>query len=369
LQLRVESLRESACLSIFLGVSQALYPQHKLIFAAELCFRGLIERRSLDPRLLLYLVKGIQTTPTIESPFQDWLGASQWQAIVELSSFEMGDGEDAEGNPVQDRPFSGLPTDIHGSSRRFRDWYDLERPEEAPLPGEWRKIPEVNKLLVIQALRPDRLVHAISTFVRNEIGSKFLVARRIRLSKVYEDSSPQVPILFLLSPGVDPVKDVEALGEIHEIHYENRKLALVCLGQGQEAVAETTLNDMRVKGGWVFIQNLHLLKDWTMGFLQDRVEELSDAHESFRLFLSMEPSLAPITILKTSIKLTNEAPDGLQANILKALQPFQEEFFEMSTSPAELKAVVFGACVLHAVVIQRKKFGAIGKELLIRIPL
>jgi dynein heavy chain len=65
-----------------------------------------------------------------------------------------------------------------------------------------------------------------------------------------------------------------------------------------------------------------------------------------------------------SIKLTNEAPDGLKANLLKAMQPFDEEFFEASSSASDLKAIVFGVCVCHAVLVQRKKFGAIGTFLL-----
>jgi dynein heavy chain len=117
---------------------------------------------------------------------------------------------------------------------------------------------------------------------------------------------------------------------------------------------------MIINGGWVFLQNLHLLKAWTNGYLEDTVENISKAHETFRLFLSTEPSFAPIAILKSSIKLANEAPDGLQANILKAMQPFDDTFFEQSNCPSELKAVMFGICMCHAVLVQRKTFGPIG---------
>ena len=360
LQIRVESLKDSACLSMFLGVSQGLFPHHKLIFAAELCFRGLIESGQLNPLLLTFLVRPQVTDPDMESPFKDWLEAPQWQAVVELSQLEIPGGEDEEGNPILELPFESLQSEMLESSRRFRDWNDLERPEESPLPGDWKKIPEFNKLLLIRALRPDRFMPAISTFVKNEMGYKFLIARRMKLGKVMEDSSKQVPILFVLTPGVDPVKEVEALGESLEIHYENKKLALVCLGQGQEDVAETTVDTMSRDGGWVFLQNLHLLKSWTCHYLEEKVEDLGGAHEDFRLFVSTEPSFAPIATIMASIKLTNEAPDGLKANLLKAMQPFDEEFFEASSSPADLKAIVFGLCVLHAVLVQRKKSGAIG---------
>ena len=362
LQLRVDSLRDSACLSMFVGISQGLLQQHKLTVAAELCFQILVESGSLNPLLLSFLVRSDTRVPDVESPFKEWLTSSQWQSIIEISGFEMPGGEDEEGNPIIDTPFADLQKEISESSRRFRDWHDLERPEEAALPGDWKRIPEVNKLLVIRALRPDRLIPAMSTFVKNEIGSKYLIARRLRLSKVMEDSSRHVPILFVLTPGVDPVKDVEALGEIHEIFVENKKLAFVCLGQGQESVAEMTFDEMAASGGWIFLQNLHLLKSWTDDYLEDRLQDLSHANESFRLFLSTEPSFTPIAILKSSIKLTNEAPDGVQANLLKAMQPFGDDFFDgMEGSAGDLKAIMFGVCVFHAVLVQRKKYGLIGE--------
>lgn len=45
------------------------------------------------------------------------------------------------------------------------------------------------------------------------MGSKFVEGRSVEFSKSYEESSPSNPIFFILSPGVDPLKDVEALGE------------------------------------------------------------------------------------------------------------------------------------------------------------
>lgn len=47
------------------------------------------------------------------------------------------------------------------------------------------------------------------------MGSKFVEGRSVEFSKSYEESSPSTPIFFILSPGVDPLKDVEALGECH----------------------------------------------------------------------------------------------------------------------------------------------------------
>ena len=49
---------------------------------------------------------------------------------------------------------------------------------------------------------------------------------------------PSTPIFFILSLGVNPLKDVEALGKILGYTLENKKFHNVSLGQGQEVVAE-----------------------------------------------------------------------------------------------------------------------------------
>lgn len=49
--------------------------------------------------------------------------------------------------------------------------------------------------------------------MEEKMGSKFVEGRSVELSKAYKESSPSTPLFFILSPGVDPLKDVEALGE------------------------------------------------------------------------------------------------------------------------------------------------------------
>lgn len=65
-------------------------------------------------------------------------------------------------------------------------------------------------------------------------------------------------------------------------------------------------------------------------------------------------------ILESCIKITNEPPTGMQANLHKALENFNQETLEMSSKEAEFKAILFSLCYFHAVVAERRKFGAQG---------
>lgn len=123
------------------------------------------------------------------------------------------------------------------------------------------------------------------------------------------------------------------------------------------------LTHARKNGGWVLLQNVHLTIDWTAGPLESYVQKLADgAHPDFRLFLSAEPPPMlerplPVTILQTCIKLTNEPPEGLKANLLRAYNAFDEEALEGCAKQSEYRSVIFALSYFHATLLERKKFG------------
>ena len=89
----------------------------------------------------------------------------------------------------------------------------------------------------------------------------------------------------------------------------------------------------------------------------------SSAVIDFRLFLSAEPAptpeghIIPQSILEAAIKITNEPPTGMQANLHKAFDNFDQETLEMCSKEAEFKSILFSLCYFHAVVAERRKFG------------
>lgn len=50
-------------------------------------------------------------------------------------------------------------------------------------------------------------------FVEKKLGSKYVVGRSLDFATSYEESGPATPLFFILSPGVDPLKDVEKHGK------------------------------------------------------------------------------------------------------------------------------------------------------------
>jgi len=354
---RAVTLVDSVTYNIFAAVAMGLFERHKLIFAAQLTLL-VLQRTSgtepIEPEHISFLLRPLASFSGSgeENPCAEWISDSSWAALHALKDFDA---------------FEQLPSDVEGGAKRWREWCELERPETEQFPGEWKKVPDFARLLIIKCLRPDRLPEAITAFVRSVLGELYVRPHPGDLEKALEDANASTAVLYVLSPGVDPVGYIEAAARKRDLTYENG-LINVSLGQGQERIAERALDKAQRDGVWLILQNIHLTPRWTASYLERRMDKLGEgANENFRLFLSAEPSppeadvpTVPVSILQ-SIKITNEPPEGLRNNMVRAFAAFpNDEAFESSSRPAEYKAIVFTLCLFHAIVIERKKFGPQG---------
>merc|ERR1719473_2509833 len=113
------------------------------------------------------------------------------------------------------------------------------------------------------------------------------------------------------------------------------------------------------------IQNVHLMINWMRGFERNlEIATSEDCHEEFRCFITSEPpplphqEIIPEAILQNSIKIANEAPQNLKANLRRAFSKFDQDNFDRAKShkEKEFKAILFGLCMFHSLILGRKKF-------------
>lgn len=59
--------------------------------------------------------------------------------------------------------------------------------------------------MLLKVLREEKLVGGIREFVKKELGDKFIESPPFDLLGSFSDSLPTTPIIFVLSPGADPI--------------------------------------------------------------------------------------------------------------------------------------------------------------------
>jgi len=179
------------------------------------------------------------------------------------------------------------------------------------------------------------------------------------LAQSYEDSTPVVPIYFILSPGANVVADLDVIAKKYGM-VPGATYNMVSMGQGQDVIADRFMEAAHREGHWVILCNIHLMISW-LGKLEKILDDfaIAGSHEKFRMFFSSDPSNGiPIGILARCIKLTNEPPAGLKAKLKNAICFFPKELFEEADS--KTKSILFGLCYYHGLMLERKAFGPLG---------
>lgn len=113
------------------------------------------------------------------------------------------------------------------------------------------------KLLPIRCLRPDRITVALGNFIKQvlpegetfiDMDDKFFDV----LESAVNDAESANPIFCILSPGSDPVKEVEKLARKRGIE-PGKTLHNISLGQGQDEIAKRRIDEGNREGHWVML--------------------------------------------------------------------------------------------------------------------
>ncbi|MAD34528.1 MAG: hypothetical protein CMJ88_12345 [Planctomycetes bacterium] len=347
---RVQNLIDTFTFILYQNVCRSLFEKDKLLFSFLLCTKVMLSQKILDPRELRFFLQG-STAMELEKPnpnantTSQWLSDKAWSDILALSKF-----------PV----FTGFDDQFTRDIERWSMIFNSSTPEDDIRAWKGDSITSFQLLMILRSVRPDMVIPGVQTFVGEQMGTKFIEPPPFDLKACYDDSNCTTPLIFVLTPGADPMTELFRLAE--ELGFGGKKLVSISLGQGQGPLATKAISEACDKGSWVCLQNCHLCVSW-MPTLEKITEELAPdtIHANFRLWLTSEPSAAfPQFVLQNGVKMTNEPPKGMRANLLGSYYSIEPDFFESCAKPREFKKMLFGLCFFHATVRERKKFGPLG---------
>uniref|UniRef100_A0A7N8YMF0 Dynein, axonemal, heavy chain 6 n=1 Tax=Mastacembelus armatus TaxID=205130 RepID=A0A7N8YMF0_9TELE len=345
LEERLQILLDQILLNSYINVSRGLFEQHKLIYSFMLCVEIMRQCGEISDKEWQHFLRG---APSLEKPDVPWLSDFCWKICCEL-----------EATLPCFKNISKEITRTHIHINLLFSYFTGCLPFLLSHFSAHTVLPP----------SPVQVVFAATEFVIISLGKQFVENPPVDLANLYGDMSPSTPLIFILSTGSDPMGAFQRDQCFFHISLFLR-VESISLGQGQGPIAEKMIHAALKNGNWVFLQNCHLAVSWLDTliniFVLLYIISLSSCvdtiiHENFRLFLSSMPTkVFPVTVLQNSVKVTNEPPKGLRANMRRAFTEISRNFFEDHILGCQWRKIVFGICFFHAIIQERKKFGPLG---------
>eukprot|EP00606_Chrysophyceae_sp_TOSAG23-5_P000891 GSChrysophyteH2.ASY1.ANO1.1126.1 assembled CDS len=305
LQERLDLLIADITESIYLNVCRGLFEKDKLVFAFIIAAN--IDRQKkivTEEEFLMFMVGPIPDAGVMEAnPFDE-------------TSMDI---------------FKGLSESFVADPSAWAQFLTTDTPDSDTLPGDWEgRLNSFQRLLIVRALREEKITSAIRRYVGENIGAFFCASPPFDLEGSYNDSTCTTPLIFILSPGADPTDYLVNLAEAKG--KSGGGLRIISLGQGQGPIAERAVDSAQKMGDWVCLQNCHLAVSW-LSKLESIVETMqndpSAVNDQFRLWLTSMPSdKFPVPVLQNGLKVTNEPPRGIKANLQRTFADISSDDYE-----------------------------------------
>ena len=253
--------------------------------------------------------------------------------------------------------FKDLQGAFQGKEAELRKWFESSRPELTVPEFVASSTPVVRsfrELLLLQSLRPDRVLAKCHEFIDEVLGKGFMNERSDALSSaVLKEVDCKTPLLLFGVSGYDPSANVYDLSVA-----SNNQLKQIAIGSAEGfKQAEESIHQASRAGRWVMLKNVHLAPNWLLT-MEKTLSGLTP-HQNFRLFLTTEinPKL-PGTLISGSRVFVFEPASGVKAGLLRTLNSFPPE--QISRAPAERGKLYFLIAWLHAVIQERLRYAPLG---------
>lgn len=244
LQRRIDFLIKSITKHFYNNICRSIFDVDKLIFSWIFTTRVLVTNGQLKEEQLNLFISGHDNFigPIFEKPNADWLTEKMWNDLNKLSQI------------------TGTKDLLESFRRDIDVWKqyfygDEDEPPTKLVDG----FTSFEKLMITKIFHPELIKAAVTDFIAAEMGTQFVNPPRFDIHKSFEESNILTPLIFILSPGVDPIETLWLFAE--RLGY-SQSMQMVSLGADQADYVENALNRAQKQGSWICMENCHLNTEW-----------------------------------------------------------------------------------------------------------
>jgi dynein heavy chain len=248
---RVDAINTHHTKFVYTTVCRSLFERHKLLLSMQMCIKIQManeneEERPNNDEWNFFLKGGevmdrSQQPPKPQGNNADWITMQMWDNLTELEKVS--------------ETFKGIPQAVTMQAKDWARWFNQEKPEVTPLPGEWQTKCDdpLRAMIVVRCLRQDRVIPCMRNYIERYMKKDFIESIPFILKHIFDETTFDKPIIFVLSPGVDPTDSLKKLAMESEIQFEANSM-----GKGQSDKAKRIIHSGAEEGKWIFLANCHL---------------------------------------------------------------------------------------------------------------
>ena len=229
---RLRYLKDHLTFSLFCQVSYSLQMNDRLIFGFLLCCQlmvaeGKVPKQGLELLIEYWKAVAVDDLSALKKAPSEkhgpvpkvlsWMGQKNWEFL----------------NSYADKfpEMKGFAQDLVDSQDRWKILYDAKEPDNLPLHEPWySRLSRFHKVVVVTAIRVDKLLELVYSFVSDHIGYKFVEPVQFDLGRVFSECDPSQPIIFTANGPNEAKNDIRKFAK-------ERDKGLIQLSMGVDDVS------------------------------------------------------------------------------------------------------------------------------------
>ena len=224
LQERISLLIEDITTSFYLNICRGLFEKDKLLYSFLIATNIQLADQAINAAEWNFFLRGSNGQIDVPESLPTFLNEKTYINLGNLSKLT-----------PSFKPLIG-EVNSSASAARWNEIMDSNDPIEVKLPDSLEsKLDIFQKLIIYKILREEKLISLVKNFVLHVLGEIFIESPPFDLKGSFSDSTSTTPIIFILSPGADPISYLLTLAKEKEM---DTRLKMLSLGQGQGKIAK-----------------------------------------------------------------------------------------------------------------------------------